>query len=190
MVWPHPSCSAFAPRGVKLTAAVDKVAASGGYLMASVAESILAAPFALVGSIGVIAQVPNVHRLLKKHDVDVELHTAGQYKRTLTMFGENTDEGRKKFQEELDDVHKLFQEFVRDNRPTLDLATVATGESWYGRRAVDLDLVDELCTSDEYLVRACDDANVVEVKWVAHRKPLDRLMSELTSINRPALVYR
>ena len=168
--------------GVTLTAAVDKVAASGGYLMAAVAEKILAAPFALVGSIGVIAQIPNVHRLLKKHDVDVELHTAGQYKRTLTMFGENTEEGRRKFQEELEDVHALFQEFVRDNRPDLDMATVSTGESWYGRRAVDLRLVDELLTSDEYMVRACDDANVVEVKWVAHRKPLDRLISELTGV--------
>src|SRR4051794_18386256 len=84
-------------RKIRLVAAVDKVAASGGYLMASVADHIIAAPFALIGSIGVVAQIPNVHRLLKKHDVDVEVLTAGKYKRTLTVFGENTDQGRAKF---------------------------------------------------------------------------------------------
>src|SRR5262249_34421483 len=134
-------------RGLKLVAAIDKVAASGGYMMASVADHIVAAPFALVGSIGVIAQVPNVHRLLKRHDVDVEVLTAGQYKRTLTVLGENTDAARQKFQQELDDVHALFQELVATNRPGIDIAGVATGESWYGTRALERRLVDELATS-------------------------------------------
>ncbi len=176
-------------RGVRLTAAVDKVAASGGYLMASVADRIIAAPFALVGSIGVVAQIPNVHRFLKKHDVDFEVLTAGEYKRTLTVFGENTEEGRRKFVEELEDVHTLFRDFVGSNRPQVDLATVATGEAWYGRRAIDHQLVDELVTSDEYLMRACDDTDVFEVKWVEHRKPIERLMGQVsvairTMINR------
>ncbi len=166
-------------KNIKLTAAIDKVAASGGYLMAAVAERIIAAPFALVGSIGVVAQIPNVHRLLKKHDVDVEVLTAGEYKRTLTIFGENTEEGRRKFQQELEDVHLLFQEFVQENRPGLDVAKVATGEAWYGRRALDLGLVDELVTSDEYLVNACDEADVFEVKWVEHKKPIERVMGQL-----------
>ena len=164
--------------GVPLVVAVDKVAASGGYLMAAVADRILAAPFAVVGSIGVLAQIPNIHRLLKKHDVDVELHTAGKYKRTLTMLGENTDEGREKFVEELEDIHALFQEFVGSRRPDLNMEEVATGEVWYGQRAMDKRLVDELSTSDEYLAKACEDRDVFEVRWVEHKKPIERLMAQ------------
>lgn len=168
--------------GVRLVAAVDKVAASGGYLMASAAKHIIAAPFAVIGSIGVMAQVPNVHRLLKKHDVDVEVLTAGKYKRTLTILGENTDQGRAKFIEELEDVHELFQDFVSTNRPELDMASVATGESWYGSRAIDRRLVDELVTSDEYLMRACDAADVFEVRWIEHKKPIDRVLEKFAAL--------
>jgi serine protease SohB len=164
-------------RGISLTAAIDKIAASGGYLMASVANRIIAAPFALVGSIGVIAQLPNVHRLLKKHDIDWEVLTAGEYKRTLSIFGENTEQGRQKLREEIEDVHALFQEFVGENRPEVDIHAIATGEAWYGRRALARKLVDELATSEEYLVRACDRADVYEVKWVEPKKPLERLLS-------------
>ncbi len=158
-------------RGIPLTVCIDKVAASGGYMMACVADRILAAPFALVGSIGVVAQLPNFHRLLKKHDIDFELITAGEYKRTLTVFGENTASGREKFTAEIEDVHALFKEFVATHRPALEIERVATGEAWFGRRALDLGLVDELVTSDEYLVESCDDADVFEVSYV-ERKPL------------------
>ena len=158
-------------RGIALTVCIDKVAASGGYMMACVADRILASPFAVVGSIGVVAQLPNFHRLLKKHDIDFELITAGEYKRTLTVFGENTEAGREKFTAEIEDVHALFKDFVGEHRPTLDIERVATGEAWFGRRALELGLVDELVTSDEYLVRACDDADVFEVRYV-ERKPL------------------
>lgn len=168
-------------RGVKLTVAVDKVAASGGYLMAAVAERILAAPFAVVGSIGVVAQIPNVHRLLKKHDVDVEVLTAGRFKRTLDVLGENTEQGREKFREELEDVHALFQEYVGSWRPALDLQTVSTGEAWYGQRALDRSLVDELITSDEYLARACDDADVFEVSWVEPKRPIERFVGQFAN---------
>ncbi len=163
---------------IRLVTAVDKVAASGGYLMASVSDHIIAAPFALVGSIGVVAQIPNVHRLLRKHDVDVEVLTAGKYKRTLTMFGENTQEGRAKFVEELEDVHALFQEFVAANRPQVSIDEIATGEAWYGSRALAHRLVDELSTSDAYLMKACDDADVYEVRWVEHKKPIERLLAQ------------
>lgn len=166
-------------RGLKLTVAVDKVAASGGYLMAAVAHHILAAPFAVVGSIGVVAQIPNVHRLLKKHDVDMEVHTAGRFKRTLDVLGENTEEGRAKLREELHDVHALFQEFVGAFRPKLDLAAVATGEAWCGQRALDRALVDEIVTSDEYLARACKDGDVFEVSWVAPKRPIERLLGQV-----------
>ena len=167
-------------KGIRLTVAVDKIAASGGYMMAAVADRILAAPFALVGSIGVVAQIPNVHRLLKKHDVDVEVLTAGRYKRTLDMLGENTEEGREKLRDELQDVHLLFQEFVGTYRPGVDLESVSTGEAWYGQRALDRALVDELVTSDEYLASACDEADIFEVSWVQPKKPIERLFGQAT----------
>jgi len=169
-------------KGIPLTAVIDKVAASGGYLMAAVANKVLAAPFALVGSIGVVAQIPNVHRLLKKNDVDVEVLTAGKFKRTLTTLGENTAEGRQKFIEELEDVHALFQEFVTDYRPQLDIDKVATGEAWYGKRALQLQLVDELSTSDEYLMQACENRDVFSVKWVEQLKPIDRVLGKVNGM--------
>lgn len=138
--------------GFHLTICVDKVAASGGYMMACIANKIIAAPFAIVGSIGVVAQVPNFNRLLKEHNVDFELYTAGQYKRTVTMFGENTPEGKAKFEEELQQTHVLFKHFVEKYRPQLNVDKVATGEHWYGEDALDLNLVDKLQTSDEYLL--------------------------------------
>ena len=166
-------------KGIPLTVAVDKVAASGGYLMASVADKIIAAPFALLGSIGVVAQIPNVHKLLKKNDVDVELLTAGKYKRTLSIFGENTEEGRQKFMEEIEDVHLLFQEFVANNRPDLDIEKVATGEAWYGKRALDLNLVDQLLTSDEYIVDLCLERSVYQVEWEISKSPVDKFLGKV-----------
>ena len=165
-------------RGLKLTVAVDMVAASGGYMMACIADRIIAAPFALVGSVGVLAQIPNFSRLLKKNDIDVELHTAGEFKRTLTMFGENTDAGREKFRQELEDVHGLFKEFVVENRPKVDIERIATGEAWYGKRAIELQLVDELITSDEYLMEASRDAKVFEVRYKRPEKPIDRWLNK------------
>ncbi|MBQ0721141.1 MAG: protease SohB [Gammaproteobacteria bacterium] len=158
-------------KGVPLTICIDKVAASGGYMMACVADQILAAPFAVIGSIGVVAQVPNVHRLLKKHDVDIELMTAGKYKRTLTMLGENTDEGREKFREELEDTHELFKAFVGEHRTGLDIEAIATGEVWYGAPAVKKGLVDDTKTSDEYLTGQLDSADIYTVTY-AHKKSL------------------
>ena len=164
-------------RRVKLTAAVDKVAASGGYMMACVADHILAAPFAVVGSIGVIAQLPNFNRLLKKHDVDYEQFMAGEFKRTVTIFGENTDQGRRKFQEEIEDAHGLFKDFVKTHRPGVDLERVATGEHWYGTRALETRLVDELRTSDDYLLAASASADLYEVTYTGKKPWLARLLA-------------
>jgi len=158
-------------RGLHLTVAVDKVAASGGYLMACVADHVLAAPFAIVGSIGVIAQLPNFNRLLKKHEIDFELHTAGEFKRTLTLFGENTEAAREKFRTELDETHALFKRFVAGNRPKLDIDRVATGEHWYGSQAVELGLVDEIKTSDDYLLERVPAADLFELSY-RRRQPL------------------
>lgn len=170
------------PAGLRLTVAVDKVAASGGYLMACVADRIVAAPFAVIGSIGVIAQIPNFNRVLKRHEIDLEMHTAGQFKRTLTMFGENTEEGRSKFRDELEDTHRLFKDFVASYRPSLDLDRVATGEHWFGTRAAELKLIDELCSSDDYLLRRISDAEVVQVSYEQRKSIPERLGVGLASM--------
>ncbi len=146
--------------GIKLTVCVDKVAASGGYMMACVADNIVAAPFAVIGSIGVVSQLPNFHKWLKNHDVDYEMFTAGDYKRTVTVFGENDDEDRAKYQEELEQTHELFKHFVNRYRSVLDLDKVATGEHWYGEDALHLNLVDKLQTSDSYLLELMDNNEV------------------------------
>lgn len=169
-------------RGVHLTVAVDKVAASGGYLMACVADRILAAPFAVVGSIGVLAELPNFHRLLERHGVDFELHTAGEHKRTLTLFGENTEAARQKLKEQLEETHALFKGFVAEYRPTLDLARVATGEYWHGRRAVELGLVDAIQTSDDLLLEQSETLDLWHLKYSARKKPLERLLSSIQGL--------
>lgn len=169
-------------RGLRLTVTVDKVAASGGYMMAAVGDRILAAPFAIIGSIGVIGQVPNVNRLLKKHDIDYEMHTAGEFKRTLTVFGENTDAARDKFRQELEETHDLFKAFLASQRPSLALDAVATGEHWYGTRALELRLVDELRTSDDYLLERAKDHEVFELHFKPRRSLQERLAHGLARL--------
>ncbi len=158
-------------KGIQLTVAVDKIAASGGYMMACVANRIIAAPFAILGSIGVLAQMPNFYRLLKKHEIEFEQITAGEYNRTLTLFGENTDADREKLKEELEEAHQLFKDFILENRNKVEIAKIATGEHWYGKRALDLNLVDELRTSDDYLCAAATDADIYEIDYI-RKKPL------------------
>lgn len=162
-------------KGIALTACVDKVAASGGYMMACVADRIIASPFAILGSIGVVAQLPNFHRLLKDNKVDVEVLTAGEHKRTLTVFGENTEKGRQKFLEDLEDTHGLFKDYVSERRPNLDISAVANGDIWFGRRALEVKLIDEIKTSDEYLIEACERAEVVSVGYRRKRTLPEKL---------------
>lgn len=162
-------------KGVRLTACVDKVAASGGYMMACVADKIVASPFAILGSIGVVAQLPNFHRFLQKNNVDFEVLTAGEHKRTMTIFGENTDKGRQKFLEDLEDTHVLFKEYVSERRPDLDISAVANGDIWFGKRALEVKLIDEIKTSDEYLIEACDRADVVSVAYQRKRTLPEKL---------------
>ncbi|HEX7381959.1 MAG TPA: protease SohB [Nevskiaceae bacterium] len=177
--------------GVPLTVAVDKVAASGGYMMACVANRIIAAPFAVLGSIGVVGQLPNFHRWLQKNDIDMELHTAGEYKRTLTMFGENTEAARTKFLAELEDTHALFKAFVADHRPQVPLNEVATGAHWYGSEALGLRLVDALQTSDDYLLQRGADRGVYGVRWRVRHTLWQRLSgSTAASTSLAAAVAR
>src|SRR5512139_11640 len=148
-----------------LTVMVDTVAASGGYLMAATADRIVASPFALVGSIGVIAQIPNFHRWLQARNIDWEQFTAGKFKRTVTVFGENTEAGRAKLREELEEIHARFRAFVHERRAQLDMDKVGTGEAWLGSQARELDLVDELATSGEIICAACQRGRVLQVSY-------------------------
>jgi len=173
--------------GIPLTVCIDKVAASGGYMMACIGQKIISAPFAILGSIGVVAQLPNVNRLLKKHDIDYEVLTAGEYKRTLTVFGENTEKGREKFQQDLDITHQLFKNFVSQYRPQLAIDEVATGEVWLGVAAVDKKLVDELKTSDEYLSTRAKEAQLYHLHY-AQRKSLQEKVGLAASTSAERVV--
>lgn len=168
--------------GIHLTVCVDKVAASGGYMMACTADRILAAPFAILGSIGVVAQVPNFHRLLKKHDVDFEEVTAGEFKRTVTLFGEITEKGRRKFLDQIEDTHGLFKDFVKTYRPVVDLSQVATGEYWFGQRAKDLRLVDDIIASDDYLFRQRETAKIFKIEIAVRKKWSEKLAENIASL--------
>lgn len=162
-------------KNIPLTICVDKVAASGGYLMSCTANKILCAPFAIVGSIGVVAQIPNFHRILKKHDVDYKEYTAGEFKRTVTFMGEITEKGEEKFKEQLEATHRLFKDFVKRNRPQLDIAQVATGEYWYGEDARKLGLVDEILTSDDYLLSLSSSNQVLKVSFARKQKLAEKI---------------
>lgn len=176
--------------GVPLTVCIDKVAASGGYMMACIGEKIISAPFAILGSIGVVAQLPNVNRLLKKHDIDFEVLTAGEYKRTLTVFGENTEKGREKFQEDLDITHQLFKNFVSRYRPQLAIDDVATGEVWLGVAALDKQLVDQLQTSDEYLATKAKTAEVFHLHYAERKSLQERVgLAASGSVDRVLLTW-
>jgi serine protease SohB len=164
-------------RKIKVTASVDQVAASGGYMMACAADHIVAAPFALVGSIGVVAPVPNLHRLLKKNEIDFEEITAGEFKRTVSVLGEITPAGREHFREKLDTTHQAFKAHVAQCRPNVDIARVANGDYWLAREALPLGLVDEIMTGDELLFRARDSARLYEVSTQARKNLLQQLWS-------------
>lgn len=160
---------------INLTIAVDKVAASGGYMMCCLADKIVAAPFAVLGSIGVVAQVPNIHRLLKKLNIDFDVMTAGEFKRTVTVAGENTEKGKQKFQQELEEAHLLFKNFVSKNRPTLAIEQIATGEHWFGIKAIELNLIDEIKTSDDLILDAIKEYQVVKVEFVKKKQLTEKL---------------
>jgi serine protease SohB len=166
----------FKEKGIPLTVAVDKIAASGGYMMACVADRIIAAPFAILGSIGVVAQLPNFNRWLKARNIDFEQLTAGEYKRTLTLFGENTERDREKVRHDIEDIHALFKDFIAAHRGHIDIDKVATGEHWFGKRALALGLVDELRASDDYLLAASQRRNLFEVSYAGKRSWISRLL--------------
>lgn len=172
-------------KNIPLTVSIDRIAASGGYLMACVANQIIAAPFAIIGSIGVVAQIPNFHKLLKKNNIDVELLTAGEYKRTLTLFAENTEKGRKKFQEDLEHIHTAFRNYITTNRDNLNIDKVSTGEHWLATEALDLHLVDKLCTSDEYLVNKMSDHKAFKVTVHSKASLMNKLLKPAMRLLHP-----
>lgn len=172
-------------KNIPLTVCIDKIAASGGYLMSCVANQIIAAPFAIIGSIGVVGQIPNFHRWLKKQDIDVELITAGEYKRTLTIFGENTDKGRKKFQEDIEKIHQAFRDYVIAHRNQLDIDKVSTGEHWLAVDAYDLKLIDYLKTSDDYLIEKMATHKVFKITKQAKMSLVSKLLKPAMTLCHP-----
>ncbi len=163
--------------GLKCVVCVDVVAASGGYMMAAAADRIIAAPFAFIGSIGVVAGMPNFHRILQKNEVDYHLFTAGKYKRTVTPFTEVREEHKEKLQENLESIHEAFKNHIRETRPELALDEVATGEVWLGSEALGLKLIDELSTSDDYLLqKAQAGCEVIVLSTEAPGSPMEKIL--------------
>ncbi len=172
-------------KDIQLTVAVDKVAASGGYMMACVANTIVSAPFAIIGSIGVLAQLPNFNRLLKKHNIDFEQISAGKHKRSLTLFGENTEEDREKLRQELEDTHELFKQFIQDNRASVDIELISTGEHWYGQRALDLNLVDKIQTSDDLINEASETFDIYEIEYTRKKPVMEKVFGSAVNLFKP-----
>ena len=121
-------------------------------------------------------QIPNFNRFLKERGVDFEQITAGRFKRTLTLFGDITDEGREKLKEELQDVHELFRDQISEHRPHVDMERVGTGEHWYAIRARELNLVDELRTSDDFLLESMKSRDVYWLTYLRRKTLPERLM--------------
>jgi len=176
-------------RQIPLTITVDKIAASGGYLMACVGNKILAAPFSIIGSIGVLVQMPNFNRVLKENQVDFIQLTAGEYKRTVTMFGENTEAGKEKLKQEIEAVHQLFKNLIKENRPQVDVQKVATGEHWMGQQALTLNLVDEIKTSEDYLFERCEHANIYEICYETKKSFLNKLTATSHLLQEKAMKW-
>ena len=174
-------------KNINLTVCVDKVAASGGYLMAAVANEILAAPFAIIGSIGVIVQLPNFNRLLKEKNIDFEQITAGNFKRTLTMFGENTEEGREKLHQEIEGIHQIFKNLVKEYRQQCDIEKISTGEHWLAKQAIELKLVDKLVTSDDYLLSKSKEANLYEITYQIKKSFGEKIFSNVRALKESVL---
>ena len=174
--------------GIPLTICVDKVAASGGYMMACLADKLVSAPFAIIGSIGVLVQVPNFHRVLKKNDVDYEIISAGEFKRTMTIFGEITKKGKAKVQEDVETIHGIFKQWVKDHRPSVDIDKISTGETWVGMQAKERYMVDEIKTSDECILTACETADVFELEFELKKSIQDKLSSAIPGIVEKVLM--
>jgi serine protease SohB len=168
--------------GLRCVVCVDTVAASGGYMMAAVADKIIAAPFAIIGSIGVVAGIPNFHRILKKNEVDYHLFTAGKYKRTVTPFTEVTEEGKQKLQDDLTAIHEAFKKLIKDGRPDVDIEAIATGEYWLASDAKEKGLVDEIMTSDDYLCSKLDECEIIEIKTETEQNRLEKLIEGGSSL--------
>jgi serine protease SohB len=176
-------------KNIPLTICVDKVAASGGYMMACLADRLVAAPFAIIGSIGVLVQLPNFYRVLKKYDVDYEIISAGEYKRTLTHFGEITNKGKDKVKEDVENIHQIFKDWVKTYRPSVEIDTIATGETWVGSQAKERYMVDDIKTSDECVIEACETYEVYEIKFEI-KKPLQVRLANLLEESANRLISR
>ena len=176
-------------KNIPLTICVDKVAASGGYMMACLADRLVAAPFAIIGSIGVLVQLPNFHRVLKKYDVDYEIISAGEYKRTLTHFGEITNKGKDKVKDDVENIHQIFKDWVKTYRPSVEIDTIATGETWVGSQAKDRYMVDDIKTSDECVIEACENSEVYEIKFEI-KKSLQVKLASLLEESTHRLISR
>ena len=168
--------------GLRLTVAVEQVAASGGYMVACVGDTIVCSPFAVVGSIGVVQEIPNFYDRLKREGVEFHEITAGEYKRVLSPTKEATPKDLQKAKEDIEEVWQLFKDFVTEQRPSLDINVVATGEVWFGKRAVEIGLCDAIQASDDILTDFVDQG--YDVYTVKYEEPVEELFEKIFNFGK------
>lgn len=153
--------------GLKITATVDTVAASGGYMAAVVSDEIIAAPFAMVGSIGVVANVMIYEELLKNIGIQTNVYTSGDSKRTVVPSRVPNAEEEAKLEAQLEEIHSRFKDHVLSFRPDIDEDKVFTGQAFLAADAINFGLVDKIGTSDELLLNLYKDGHrLIEVQFI------------------------
>ncbi len=137
---------------------VGDVDASGAYMISSQADEIWAMPGSAVGSIGVIAEIPNVAGLLDKVGVEFTVITAGEYKDAGSPYRPLTEEERGLIQGSVDEAYDQFIDIVAEGRgmKRTEVEELATGWVWGGSTAQELGLIDELGTFEDALDSAAD----------------------------------
>lgn len=176
---------------IETYALIDQVAASGGYMAACVANHVVAAPFAYIGSIGVVSEMPNFNQILSDNGINIEQHTAGKSKRTVTPLGKITDEDRNEFKKKLERIHRSFINHVSHYRNINDAdenknSIIFSGDYWIAEETVELELglVDEISTSQEFLLDKMKEYNIIEITFQENKTKKSKLslLNSLTTL--------
>ncbi|KZX82185.1 hypothetical protein A3715_00045, partial [Oleiphilus sp. HI0009] len=180
--------------GIRLVVSVDEIATSGGYMMAAVGDRIIASPTSMLGSIGVIMEVPNFYNLLDRAGVQFHQFTAGKHKRLVSMTNKIGDAAKDQINQDLEKSHELFKNHVHTYRNSVNLESVSHGDVWSAKYCLDNKLVDDLMTSEAYLFDRASRANIFHISWDVERSFSDKLSSfaaqaSINTLDKVALHY-
>ncbi|MEN3037705.1 MAG: signal peptide peptidase SppA [Candidatus Kryptonium sp.] len=187
-------------------ASMGSVAASGGYYVSLGATKIVANPGTITGSIGVIAQFPNLSKLFDKIGVDFEIIKSGKFKDSGNPYRGLTDEERKYLQNLIDDVYGQFVNHVVEERKMKkeEVLKIADGRVFTGKQAYELGLVDTLGTLEDAIKIAANMAGIKDEPRIVKERKKDNIFDILFEsktvesieeiknfiLNQPVLQYR